>query len=77
MFAYDNIGSSNDVCSDHYRGPFAFSEPETRAIRDLIGNWSNIEVAINLNAYGNSLVYPFNFNSNSSSLLQTNFSIAD
>ncbi len=49
-FAYDNIGSSgeNNTCADNYRGPYAFSEPETRAIRDLVGNWTNIKVAINL-----------------------------
>lgn len=28
-FAYDDDGSSPDVCADDYRGPKAFSEPET------------------------------------------------
>ncbi|MFH1682074.1 MAG: M14 family zinc carboxypeptidase [Candidatus Eisenbacteria bacterium] len=29
-------GSSSDPCEDTYRGPNAFSEPETRALRDFI-----------------------------------------
>jgi hypothetical protein len=29
MFGVDNIGSSTDICDDSYRGPKAFSEPET------------------------------------------------
>jgi carboxypeptidase T len=35
-FDLDNQGSSSDVCSGDYRGPHPFSEPETRAIRDLV-----------------------------------------
>ena len=37
-FDVDNFGSSSNICDDHYKGPFAFSEPETRAIRDFIDN---------------------------------------
>ena len=29
-------GSSNNSCSNTYAGPSAFSEPETRAIRDFL-----------------------------------------
>lgn len=47
-FAYDEVGSSSDPCSDDYRGPSAFSEPETAAIRDLVQNWPNFKAAINL-----------------------------
>ena len=35
-WGYDNIGSSPTSTSDIYRGPSAFSEPETRAQRDLV-----------------------------------------
>jgi len=29
MFGVDNVCSSIDICADAYRGPAAFSEPET------------------------------------------------
>jgi len=63
MFAYDSKGSSGEenVCASDYRGPFAFSEPETAAMRDFISNWTNIKLAINLHAYGNLYVIPFNY----------------
>lgn len=63
MFAYDNTGSSgeNNVCADDYRGPYAFSEPETAAMRDFVGNWTNIKIAINFHSYGNLFISPFNF----------------
>lgn len=32
---YDK-GSSSDPCGEDYRGPYAFSEPETQAIRNLV-----------------------------------------
>jgi murein tripeptide amidase MpaA len=37
-FAYEwgGLGTSADKCSDLYKGPVAFSEPETAAIRDFI-----------------------------------------
>lgn len=61
MFAHDNQGSSDDICSETYRGPFAFSEPETAAIRDFVQKWNNIEIAINFHASGNLFITPFNF----------------
>jgi uncharacterized repeat protein (TIGR01451 family) len=36
MWGYDNIGSSPTPSSDTYRGPSAWSEPETRAVRDFV-----------------------------------------
>ena len=64
MFAYDNEGSTGEelVCDDTYRGPTPFSEPETQAIKNFISKtWTNIKVAINLHAYGNLFIHPFNF----------------
>ncbi len=75
MFAYDSFGSTGeeDVCSEMYRGPFPFSEPETAAIRDFVGNWTNIKVAINLHAYGNLYITPFNFDNKQNTLLRSQF----
>jgi hypothetical protein len=75
-FGYDNLGSSNDPCADTYRGPSAFSEPETAAIRDLLDTWTNFKAAINLQAYVADLVHPFNFDSNSTVFLNADFSTA-
>jgi len=61
MFEKDQVGSSSSVCADDYRGPYAFSEPETMAIRDFISNKTNIKLAINLFTYGNNFNQPFNY----------------
>ena len=60
-FAFDEVGSSGDICSDSYRGPSAFSEPETQAIRNLLETYPNIKIALNLHTYGNNLNIPFNY----------------
>lgn len=49
-FAYDDIGSSNNKCGEDYRGPSAFSEPETQNIASFIETHENIMIWINLHA---------------------------
>lgn len=63
MFAHDNEGSvgEEDVCSEMYRGPAPFSEPETAVIRDFVDKWNNIKIAINFHAFGNLFIIPFNY----------------
>lgn len=71
------MGSSEDPCNQKYRGPEAFSEPETRAMRDFVGNWTNIKVMINLHTYGNTLNVPFNYDSSADNKnLEKNFPLA-
>jgi hypothetical protein len=36
MWGYDDVGSSPNTNNETYRGPSAFSEPETQAVRDLM-----------------------------------------
>lgn len=48
-------------CSDETHGDHPFSEPETRAVRDLINRYPSIVSALNLHAYGNLWVHPYNF----------------
>ena len=78
QFAYDDIGSSGyaSVCSDDYRGPSAFSEPETAAIRDFLTAWPNIFIALNIFAPGNQLVYPFSYDSAANANLKNQFPTA-
>ena len=73
------MGSSgeSDICQDDYRGPSAFSEPETRAMRDFIQKWHNIKIAINLHAYGNLLIHPFNYDDKVNGKLHTEFPRAE
>lgn len=49
-------------CSEVYKGPFPFSEPETNSMRRLIEREKNFLVLIlNFHTYGNLWVRPFNF----------------
>jgi carboxypeptidase T len=60
MWGYDNIGSSGTPSSETYRGPSAFSEPETQAIRNF-ANLKNFKTALNYHTYGNYLLYPWGY----------------
>ena len=61
QWAYDNVGSSGSPSSDTYRGPSAFSEAETRNVRDFALS-HNFVMAINYHTYGGLLVYPWAYN---------------
>ncbi|MEE9554675.1 MAG: IPTL-CTERM sorting domain-containing protein [candidate division Zixibacteria bacterium] len=60
MWGYDNIGSSPDTYSETYRGVWAFSEPETQAVRDFIISRS-FSFIVNSHAYGEYLLYPWGY----------------
>ncbi|MBN2683568.1 MAG: immune inhibitor A [Bacteroidales bacterium] len=61
-FAYNEIGSSSIGFHPWHRGDFAFSEPETQAMKYLIEN-NNFKIALNWHSYGNYLIYPYNYDS--------------
>lgn len=64
-FSHGNFGAKEDPCSEAFSGPFPFSEPETRAMRDFIfANVEQIKFVYNFHAYGNMFVTPFNSLSN-------------
>jgi murein tripeptide amidase MpaA len=54
----DNIGSSPYTISNTYRGPSAFSEPETQAIRDLFTQ-RNFNALISYHSYSQVILYPW------------------
>lgn len=60
-FHYGQDQLDQDECSESYRGPFAFSEPETKAIRALIDKYPTILSAMNFHTYGNMWIRPLNF----------------
>jgi carboxypeptidase T len=58
QWGFDNIGSSPDTQSDVYRGPEAFSEPETRLLK-LFCEQHQFQFALNYHTSGNLLIYPW------------------
>lgn len=69
-FGYDEFGSTgeSDPCQDDYRGPDAFSEPETANIRDFVDRWTNIKIAINLHSYSNVFLTPMRYDASNTEL---------
>jgi carboxypeptidase T len=57
-WAYDDFGSSFTTNAETYRGPSAFSEPETRLIRDFCLN-HDFQLTFNYHTHGNLLIYPW------------------
>lgn len=56
-------GSSGSPYSDLYRGPFAFSEPETQAVRDFIVAHSEVRGYLDIHTFGNLLLWPWGYTS--------------
>lgn len=60
-WGYDNAGSSPLTSSLEYRGPSAFSEPETKAVRDFCLAHQFV-TANNYHTYGELCLYPWGYN---------------
>jgi carboxypeptidase T len=56
--AFGGSGSSKNKRSETYRGEYAFSEPETQAIRDLAKR-EQIAAHVDFHAFGQLLLYPW------------------
>lgn len=56
----DDLGSSSETFSEVYRGTAPFSEPETRAVRDLMdGTWGrSFEAYLSYHNYSQLVMYP-------------------
>jgi hypothetical protein len=54
-------GSSGMTSVDSYRGPFAFSEPETQAFRDFLRGRSNLRAVISYHSYTQALLRPWSY----------------
>lgn len=59
-WGHDNIGSSPTASSATYRGPSAFSEPETRALRDF-SIARGFTTADNYHTYAEICIYPWGY----------------
>jgi carboxypeptidase T len=60
--AWGGAGSSRNARSEVYRGEYAFSEPETIALRDLVKR-EQIALHVDFHAYGQLLLYPWGYTS--------------
>ncbi|XP_047473626.1 carboxypeptidase A4-like [Penaeus chinensis] len=55
-------GSSDDPCSLIYHGAKAFSEPETRGLRDLANVFrKDLNIYMSLHSYGKFILYPWGY----------------
>lgn len=62
-WGHDNSGSSPDPNSDLYRGPSAFSEPETQAMRDFCIA-REFKTGFSYHSYGDLYIHPWGYDSN-------------
>lgn len=60
-YKWGGDGASDDPRSETYRGPEAFSEPETRAIRDFIGSMPNIRMLLSFHTFSELILYPWGY----------------
>lgn len=68
------IGTSTDPCEYQiYRGPSAFSEPETRNVRSLLETFPNVDCMIDIHSYSEDFLYPWGDDENQSTTPTMNF----
>lgn len=60
-WGFDDTGSSPNTSSDTYRGPYAFSEPETRILKHFCEN-QEFRIALNYHSYSNLWLYAWGWN---------------
>uniref|UniRef100_A0A5S6PZD8 Peptidase_M14 domain-containing protein n=1 Tax=Trichuris muris TaxID=70415 RepID=A0A5S6PZD8_TRIMR len=59
-FYFGGEGSSNNPCDETYQGPFAFSEPEARAVRDFVLKHKDaLKAFIDLHTYSQLWIHPY------------------
>jgi carboxypeptidase T len=58
-FAWGTGGSSTDPCSDVYKGPEPFSEPETQTIKAFVENRPNLKVLLSYHTFSELILYPW------------------
>ena len=60
-FGFNEHPTDNECKGDTWGGPSAFSEPETRAIRDFVTSKKDeLNLVYNLHCAGNQFIIPFN-----------------
>jgi carboxypeptidase T len=67
------IGTSADSCNDVYKGPAAFSEPESRNVRWLIDNFPNATCMVDIHSYSELMLFPWGDDENQTTDPNQNF----
>ncbi|PKO23214.1 MAG: carboxypeptidase [Chloroflexi bacterium HGW-Chloroflexi-1] len=60
-YRWGGEGSSPYPSSETYRGPAAFSEPETQVVRDFVLAHPDITAAITFHTYAELILYPYGY----------------
>jgi carboxypeptidase T len=60
-YHWGETGSSGWSSDETYRGPAAFSEPETRAVHDFVLAHPDITAAITFHTYAELILYPYGY----------------
>jgi carboxypeptidase T len=58
-YKWGTDGSSNNPSSETYRGPRAFSEPETSAIKRYLEHNRNISIVLSFHTFSELILYPW------------------
>ncbi|NXG64380.1 CBPA1 Carboxypeptidase, partial [Hemiprocne comata] len=58
---FGGSGSSSNPCSEIYRGPYAHSEREVKAIVDFILCHGNVKSVISIHSYSQMLLFPYGY----------------
>ncbi len=67
------IGTSSGWCSNVFKGPAVFSEPETRNVRWVLDTHANVECYVDVHSYSELLLYPWGDDDNQSTTPSMNF----
>ena len=60
-YRWGGDGSSGTPSAETYRGPTAFSEPETQVVRDFVVAHPDITAAISFHTYAELILYPYGY----------------
>ncbi|XP_017573203.1 carboxypeptidase A1-like [Pygocentrus nattereri] len=58
---FGGAGSSSNPCSETYRGTYAHSEPEVKAIVDFVTSHGNLKAFVSIHSYSQMLLYPYGY----------------
>lgn len=58
-FRWGGEGASGNPGASTYRGPSAFSEPESQAVRDFLTSHKNIRIVVSYHTFSELILYPW------------------
>src|SRR4029434_3013686 len=67
------IAPSSNAGADIFKGPGAFSEPETRNVRWMIDTFTNLACMIDIHSYSELVLYPWGDDENQTTNSNQNF----